>query len=690
MATAIILKENGLIAHFEVDEANHLYFYGIRNEGSLAPTIQEKDRAAYTAVEIKITGADTTGRHMGTKAIGLLCPELPKYVTHACITDATGKRYTFHLETSLLHIKLNYLFVSGSKTVRSWTEVTNVSKTDVGLEYVSSFALTGFADVKTQRVDRDCHVMIPTNGWCREFIWQDHPLGDLGLHYTQASSTNTISVSNTGTWSTKNNLPMGCFYTPTKKEALMWQIESNTAWSWELSDVESYLYLRLSGPSEVYNGWWKRLAPNKTFESVKVAVSVGADFDSALAEMTTYRRLIAHRVASDKHHPVIFNDFMQCLLANPTTERLLPQIDAAAEAGCEIFCVDAGWYADESGWWGTIGAYEESRERFPNGFKEVFDYIRKKGMRPGLWVEPEDIGMGSKVLDRFDDDAFFTRHGMRVTERGRHQFDMRNEGVRAHLTALVDRLVADYGIEYFKFDYNIDAGVGTECHADSFCDGLYESGLALTLWIDEIQAKHPNLIIENCSSGGMRADYMQLQHYSVQSLSDVWSNRFLVQLAAAAPTGILPEQACVWCLPLPSFSEAQIASTIVNAMFRRIHLSGQTAHLSQAQKDLLHEGIRAYKATRHLVDKLIPFYPLGLPSADSGAYVHCAGFKNEKHCFITVTNLGEATTVEIPLGYSPKAASVLYPASLPCSLSATAYGIQVALEPNQAVVIEVQ
>ena len=685
----LIIKENGLAAYFDVTEKGNLKLYGIKDENAPVPQPHDYETQYYDALEIKVTGATTSFNH-GTKAIGFLCPDLPVYVSHECEEVALGKQYVFNLKSSQLEIKLYYLFVNGTKTVRSWTEVKNISDGDVGIEYISSFALMGIADSRLEPVDCNWRLMIPHNGWCREFNWSDNALGELGYHYNQIQATSKISASNTGTWSTKEYLPMGCLYAPDKKEAMLWQIESNTSWSWEISDMHPLLYLRLSGPSELYNGWWKNLKPNDSFESVKAAISFGEDFNSTIADMTAYRRLIAHRAPSDRNHPVIFNDYMQCLNADPTTEKLLPQIDAAAEAGCEIFCIDAGWYADQSGWWSTIGGYEESAERFPNGFKEVFDYIRSKGMRPGLWIEPEDIGTGNPAVDKFDDDCFFIRHGKKVDERGRYQFDMRNEKVRKHLTAIVDRLVADYGIEYFKFDYNIDAGVGTERNSDSFGDGLYESGLAVVKWIDEIQAKYPNLIIENCSSGGMRADYVQLQHYSVQSLTDVWENRFLVQLAAAAPTGVLPEQGCVWCLPRTEFTLEQIASTIVNAMFRRIHLSARTAFLNDEQKAMLHEGIRVYKSTRHLVDKLTPFYPIGIPSAASTAKVHCVGFKNEENCFITLTNLGEEKEISLPLGFKPEKAEILYPASIPCPVSTTDNGLKVTLKTNQAVVIEIK
>ena len=241
-----------------------------------------------------------------------------------------------------------------------------------------------------------------------------------------------------------------------------------------------------------------------------------------------------------------------------------------------------------------------------------------------------------------------------------------------------------------KFDLIENMTVPMNDRACYFGDGLYESGLAAVKWIDELQEKYPNLIIENCSSGGMRADYMQLQHYSVQSTTDVWDNKFMVQLAAAAPTGVLPEQACVWCLPKPEFSDMEIASTIVNAMFRRVHLSGKTAWLSDGQKAMLHEGIRVYKATRHLVDKLTPFYPLGIPSADTDAKLQCAGFKNDENCFVTLTNLGDEQTIKVPLNFTPEKAEILYPASIPCPITTEEKSVNVSLKTNQAVVIKLK
>ena len=60
-----------------------------------------------------------------------------------------------------------------------------------------------------------------------------------------------------------------------------------------------------------------------------------------------------------------------------------------------IYC----WYADGF-WWDAVGEWKPSQKRFPNGIKEVIDYIRSKGMIPGLWLELEVMQMYymSKVI----------------------------------------------------------------------------------------------------------------------------------------------------------------------------------------------------------------------------------------------------------------------------------------------------
>ena len=66
------------------------------------------------------------------------------------------------------------------------------------------------------------------------------------------------------------------------------------------------------------------------------------------------------------------------------------------------------------------------------------------------------------------------------------------------------KLVAgEYTVRYIKMDYNIEPGIGTETNADSAGDGLLEHNRAYLAWLDGIFQKYPQLVIENCSSGGL-------------------------------------------------------------------------------------------------------------------------------------------------------------------------------------------
>ena len=58
-------------------------------------------------------------------------------------------------------------------------------------------------------------------------------------------------------------------------------------------------------------------------------------FDEAMGELTKYRRQIRRKNGDNEHLGVIFNDYMNCLFGDPTTEKEFPLVDAAEKAGCE-------------------------------------------------------------------------------------------------------------------------------------------------------------------------------------------------------------------------------------------------------------------------------------------------------------------------------------------------------------------
>jgi alpha-galactosidase len=299
---------------------------------------------------------------------------------------------------------------------------------------------------------------------------------------------------------------------------------------------------------------------------------VRGGFEQAVAALTQYRRVACLQTRADTRKlPVIFNDYMNCLLGDPTTAKEWPLIDAAAEAGCEYYVIDAGWYAELSeDWWGSVGAWQPSKTRWPGGLQQVLDRIRTKGMVPGLWLEPEVIGINSPLKNK-PDAWFFQRHGKRVIDHSRYLLDLRNREVRAYLNGVVDRLVGEYKIGYIKMDYNVDGLEGTEYLADSAGQGLLEHNRALLTWLDDVLARHPDLTIENCGSGGGRMEYAMLSHLQLQSSSDQEDYRLYPRIEVGESAGVLPEQLAAWSYPLGSSGTDAASFNMVNAEQHRVY-----------------------------------------------------------------------------------------------------------------------
>ena len=465
--------------------------------------------------------------HQAVNPVQVQCAgdELPQGSRHVALGGSAALRYASHRVTDSprssvlslvqgdgrLRVESRWEVFESIPVIRCSTTVTNESDEPLVLEVLSSFAFNGFTSFGAGAASA-ASVAIAHNTFFGEFQWSTHSLAELGVIDVgfrpdgEHSSKKRISVANVGSQPTAEYLPMGALMDASRDLTWAWQIEHNGSWGWEIGDHLTGVYLVAGGPTDQEHQWHKRLAPGDSFTSVPVAVAaIVGGLDEVFSPLTSYRRLIRRPNSDNETLPIVFNDYMNCLVAEPTEDRLLPVIEAAARAGAEYFCVDAGWYSDQPDWWNTVGEWTESTTRFPRGFSVVFDEIRAHGMVAGLWIEPEVVGVESPVADLLPESAYFWRNGARVNSAGRHQLDFRSPDVVARLDGIIDRLVTDYGLGYLKFDYNINAGIGTDLNADSAGDGLLSHNRAYLAWIDELFERYPQLVIEACASGGARA-----------------------------------------------------------------------------------------------------------------------------------------------------------------------------------------
>lgn len=636
-------------------------------------------------------------RHIGGAVSGRLA-----YRSHTIITlgDAQVLEITSHDPVTDLTVVACLEQRPGVAAVRGWTRITAGAQ-PVVLLHATSLLVPGALPVGPGAAwEQRLSAWDAANPWCGEGRWHRASLAERGLTATERpDARNRFARSSTGSWSSSDHLPMGALTDESTGRALVWQIEHNGSWAWEIGETYDAVYLGLSGPCDAENQWSKALGPGECFTTVPVTLAASdRGLEGAVGELTRHRRLTRRPHPDHDKLPIIFNDYMNCLGGDPSTERLVPLVEAAAKAGAEYFVIDAGWYDDTDGWWDSVGAWQPSTLRFPGGLREVTDLVRARGMTPGLWLEPEVVGVRSPLARALPDEAFFQRAGHRLTERGRHQLDLRHRAARAHLNETVDRLVGEFGLGYLKFDYNIEIGPGTDHAAHSAGDGLLGHNRAYLGWLGELLERHPGLVLESCASGGMRTDHALLATAQLHSITDQTDFRLLPAITAAAPMAVAPEQGAIWTYPAPEMSDRETAFNLAGALLGRVHLSGRLDLLRPSQEALVQEALTVYRELREHLPSAVPHWPLGLPAwRDGWVSLALEVEANETAGYVLVWRRdGEQETADLPLawvGAGEHRAEIVFPASGAENGESTAVwdrdtkSLTVALQPWSAVLV---
>lgn len=171
----------------------------------------------------------------------------------------------------------------------------------------------------------------------------------------------------------------------------------------------------------------------------------------------------------------------------------------AERIGLDYWWMDAGWYVNKTGW-PNVGTWEVDAKRFPRGLRAVTDHAHRHGLKALLWFEPERVTGGTWLAEQHPDWILGGAPGGLL--------DLGNPAARRWLTDHVDRLITQQGIDLYRQDFNMDPLDFWRRNDPPDRQGITEiqhvTGL-LAFW-DELRAKHPNMLIDSCASGGRRND----------------------------------------------------------------------------------------------------------------------------------------------------------------------------------------
>jgi len=176
----------------------------------------------------------------------------------------------------------------------------------------------------------------------------------------------------------------------------------------------------------------------------------------------------------------------------------------------EVCWVDAGWYPGGTGWHEGAGNWFVDKKRFPNGLKPVTDAVHRAGSKFILWFEPERVRKGTSIqVDHPEWVLSQSEPGKKNKDPDTYLFDLGNTQARLWLTEHVSDFLKKEGVDYYRQDFN---GVDAET-VWKVKDGPDRSGISeirhiegLYAFWDSLLVRFPNLIIDNCASGGRRLD----------------------------------------------------------------------------------------------------------------------------------------------------------------------------------------
>jgi alpha-galactosidase len=190
--------------------------------------------------------------------------------------------------------------------------------------------------------------------------------------------------------------------------------------------------------------------------------------------------------------------------------RLQGLVDTAARVGVERLVLDDGWFDGRRDATTGLGDWYVDAKVWPNGLWPLVNKVCERGMRFGLWFEPEMVNLGSRLAQQHPDWILAPSDGAGPAIRHQYVLNLANHDAWEHVLGRIDAIVTEYRIGYIKWDHNRELHEAALRGANDRA-GVHSQTEALYAMLDELKLRHPALEIESCASGGGRIDLGILQ-----------------------------------------------------------------------------------------------------------------------------------------------------------------------------------
>ncbi|WP_298367351.1 glycoside hydrolase family 36 protein [uncultured Lutibacter sp.] len=304
-------------------------------------------------------------------------------------------------------------------------------------------------------------------------------------------------------------------------------------------------------------GFRKWIKPNTSWESTWVFSGIYNNTDDPSKILNTsvndyVRKHLGARIFQVKEMPTFVYNTWAPFKHNINEKMMYSLIDAAAECGVQEFIIDDGWQ-DSYGDWGV------NKEKFPNGLKPIFDYIKSKGMKPGVWISLCSAETKSEVYKNHPEWTVKKANGddinLHTDKEQLYGWESKSmcltTGWRDYIKNVILKMVNEYGLEYIKGDFAAVTGAYTSdktrsgCHAKNHNhkdrnESMLEMYQGTWQLFDELHEAAPNLFID-CTFETMGALHL-IDLAMCKHADGNWLSNFV----DTAPLGSLKVRKLAW------------------------------------------------------------------------------------------------------------------------------------------------
>lgn len=247
----------------------------------------------------------------------------------------------------------------------------------------------------------------------------------------------------------------------------------------------------------------------ETFETPEVVLNYSAEGLNGMSYNfhKLYKNHLIPQRFMNQERPILLNSW-ESMYYDVTHEKIDEQSSIAQELGIELFVLDDGWFRRSNDSKSSMGDWGCNENKLPGGISKVADTIHEKGLKFGLWFEPEMISKNSNLYVQHPDWALQIPGYSMIEGRNQYVLDLSRKDVQQYIIDVFHEYLKDGRIEYVKWDMNrplTDVNSLT-LEVDKKGEIWHRYVLGLYHVLDTITSAYPNVLFEGCSSGGARFD----------------------------------------------------------------------------------------------------------------------------------------------------------------------------------------